>query len=233
MPLKQGAKPGRHITVSLFDESPIFCEALGAIIAMEDDLEHVGSASSTDAAVEVVTVRSPDVALVDVDLAGDPGFDGMEAASRIKAVRPETKILVLSRTLDLETMVRAAAAGACGFLSKTSHLPDICEAIRTAKDGGMFVEKELIPTLIERLQATSKRPIGGGSDRAVMTAREQEVLALLGEGLDVTAIARRLKITVNTCRGHVKNIMAKLGSHSQLEAVVEAVHQGLLPHLAG
>jgi DNA-binding NarL/FixJ family response regulator len=55
---------------------------------------------------------------------------------------------------------------------------------------------------------------------------------LLGEGLDVATIARRLGITMNTCRGHVKSLLVKLGSHSQLEAVVEAVHQGLLPHLS-
>jgi DNA-binding NarL/FixJ family response regulator len=86
--------------------------------------------------------------------------------------------------------------------------------------------------LLESVRAFSQRSIGGGSSRAELTDRELEVLTLLGEGLDVTVIAKRLSITVNTCRGHVKNLLLKLGSHSQLEAVVEAVHQGLLPHLS-
>ena len=94
----------------------------------------------------------------------------------------------------------------------------------------MFVERELVGPLIERLHRG--RPIEGGSARADITPREQEVLTLLGEGLDAAAIAKRLGITINTCRGHVKNLLTKFGAHSQLEAVVEAVHQGLLPHLS-
>jgi DNA-binding NarL/FixJ family response regulator len=139
-------------------------------------------------------------------------------------------VLILAGRMEVDTMARAAAEGACGFLPKTSSLEDICQAIRTARDGGMFVERELIGPLIDRLHRGA--PIGGGSKRADITARETEVLTLLGEGLDVTSIAKQLKISVNTCRGHVKNLLVKFGAHSQLEAVVEAVHQGLLPRLS-
>lgn len=216
------------------DEAPIFSEALGTVIALEDDLDYVGSATTAEQAVALVTRQSPDVAVIDVDLPspGNGDFDGLGITKKIKEARPETRVLVLTAQMDLDTMAKAASEGACGFLPKTSHLEDICQAIRTAKDGGMYVERELVPPLLDRLRSSNRRPIGGGSARAAITPREQEVLTLLGEGLDVTAIARRLEITLNTCRGHVKNLLAKLGSHSQLEAVVEAVHQGLLPHLS-
>lgn len=226
-----GEAPTRVVVV---DEFPIFSEALGVVISLEDDLEFVGSASTADEAVELVTRHSPDVALIDVDLPG-PGnddFDGIDASQRIKSARPETRVLILAGQMELDTMARAASQGACGFLPKTSSLDDICHAIRTARDGGMFVERELVAPLVARVRTSARRPIEGGSARAAITAREQQVLSMLGEGLDVTTIARRLGITANTCRGHVKSLLAKLGSHSQLEAVVEAVHQGLLPHLA-
>lgn len=231
---RRTTRKSADIRVVVVDEFPIFCEALGAAIAREDDLEFVGSASTPDEAVDLVTQDSPDVVVIDVDLprGGADGFDGIDATKRIKAARPETRVIVLAAHMELDTLARAAEAGACGFLPKTGNVDHICQAIRTAKQGGMFVEPELVPPLVQRLRASARQPIGGGSARAAITAREQEVLALLGEGLDVTTIARRLGISVNTCRGHVKSLLAKLGSHTQLEAVVEAVHQGLLPHLS-
>jgi DNA-binding NarL/FixJ family response regulator len=214
------------------DEFPIFSEALGVAISREDDLEYVGCATTSATAVELITHETPDVAVVDVDLPvpGNAELDGIDATKQIKLARAETRVLILSGPMEVDTLARAASEGACGFLSKASTLQDICQAIRTAKDGGMFVEQELVAPLVDRLRKA--RPIKGGSARADLTRREQDVLTLLGEGLDVTVIARRLGMSVNTCRGHVKSLLTKLGSHSQLEAVVEAVHQGLLPHLS-
>lgn len=234
MPGKKQTRVRVQTRVILVDEFRIFCEALGTVISMEPDLEFVGSATSAEDAVAMAMARSPDVAVIDLGLPspGTEGFDGIEATRRIKAVRPEMRMLILAGRMELDTLARAASAGACGFLAKSSRLPDICQAIRTAKEGGMFVERELVASLVERLRDSSPRAIEGGSARAILTRREQEVLTLLGEGLDPTAIARRLGVRVSTCRGHVQSVLVKLGSHTQLEAVVEAVHQGLLPHLA-
>lgn len=229
------SSPGKAPTrVILVDEFPIFSEALGVVISLEDDLEYVGSATSAEEAMELVTMQLPDVAVVDVDLPtpGTGNADDVGVTSRIKVARPATRVLILTGQMDLDTMARAASEGACGFLPKTSNLQNICQAIRTAKDGGMFVERELVAPLVQRVRTSARRPIGGGSARAAITPREQEVLTLLGEGLDVAVIATRLGISLSTCRGHVRSLLAKLGSHSQLEAVVEAVHQGLLPHLS-
>jgi DNA-binding NarL/FixJ family response regulator len=227
--------PGSNsIRVVVVDEFPIFCEALGSAISIEPDLQFVGSATTASEAVDLVEQHSPDVAVIDGDLSTDRtgDFDGIEATKRIKEVRPETRVLILTGRMDLDAMARAASTGACGFLPKTSKLAAICQAIRTAKEGGMFVERELVAPLVDRLRVSARRPIEGGSARAEITDREKEVLTLLGEGLDVGVIARRLGISLNTCRGHVKSLLSKLGSHSQLEAVVEAVHQGLLPSLS-
>jgi DNA-binding NarL/FixJ family response regulator len=223
--------PRTRTRVVIVDEFPIFAEALGTAISLEHDLEYIGSATGPGDAVSLVTEEAPDVAVVDIDLpTGDANFDGIDVTKRIKAARPATRVLILTGNLDVDSMARAASEGACGFLPKTSTLADICRAIRTAKDGGMFVERDLVTPLVERLRR--RAPIRGGSTRASISSREQEVLTQLGQGLDVTTIAKHLGISVNTCRGHVKNLLVKLGCHSQLEAVVEAVHQGLLPQLS-
>jgi DNA-binding NarL/FixJ family response regulator len=233
-PAKKSTRGKTRTRVALVDEFPIFSEALGVVISLEDDLEYVGSATTADDAVALVMQKSPDVAVIDIDLPvpGGADLDGIGVTRQIKRTRPETRVLILTGKMEVDTMARAASEGACGFLPKTSQLKDICQAIRTAKDGGMFVERELIVPLVDRLRRSVRKPIEGGSAKAAITPREQEVLTLLGEGLDVSVIARRLGITPSTCRGHVKSLLAKLGSHSQLEAVVEAVHQGLLPHLS-
>jgi DNA-binding NarL/FixJ family response regulator len=217
--------------VVIVDVFSIFAEALGKAISLEPDLECIGAATTPVEAVALVTDRAPDVAVVDIDLPADHSdFDGIDVTKQIKAARPATRVLILTSHLEVDAMARAASEGACGFLPKTSSIADICRAIRTAKDGGMFVERELIAPLVDRVR--QRAPIGGGSTRVSITSREQDVLTLLGDGLDVTTIAKRLQISLNTCRGHVKSLLIKLGCHSQLEAVVEAVHQGLLPHLS-
>jgi DNA-binding NarL/FixJ family response regulator len=223
---------GMRTLVVVVDEFRVIAEALGGAIAQEPDLEFVGSASSPAEAVEVVMRRAPDVVVVDIDVPtpDNPDFDGVDVIEQIKDVSSKTRVLILAGRMDVDTMARAAAKGACGFLSKSSSLEDIHQAIRTARDGGMFVERELIGPLIERLHRGT--PIRGGSKRADLTPREFEVLTLLGEGLDVASIAKHLKISLSTCRGHVKNLLIKFGAHSQLEAVVEAVRQGLLTHLS-
>jgi DNA-binding NarL/FixJ family response regulator len=220
--------------VILIGEFPVLSEALGVAVSLADDMEYVGSASTMQEAVDLVTQLSPDVAVIDLDLrsSADGDIDGLEVTKRVKEAKPQTRVLILTGAMDLDDMAAAAADGACGFLAKTSNLDDISQAIRTAKNGGMFVERELLPQLLQRVRGSGRVPIGGGSARPAVTPREQDVLTLLGEGLDVSVIAQRLEISQHTCRGHVKNLLVKLGSHSQLEAVVEAVHQGLLPHLS-
>jgi len=223
----------RLIRVLVVSEFPIFCEAICCAISREADLECVGTAQSSSDAVDFVTRAHPDVAVIDIDTptAGDETVDGIDVAKAVKSAHRETRILVLAARLELETMTRAATEGACGFLSKLGDVDELIQAIRTAKDGGIYVESELVGPLLDAIRVRARRVMSGGSGAPDLTDREAEVLALLGEGLDVTVIARRLGITLHTCRGHVKNVLLKLDSHSQLEAVVEAVRRGALPHL--
>ena len=139
---------------------------------------------------------------------------------------------MLTATHDGSLISRAAAAGVCGFVAKTGAFGEVLSAIRTARSGSMVID----PTVLARLVPSQRKTAEEESDRMVaplLTPREQEVLGLLGAGMDARAIARTLSISLHTCRGYVKSVLAKLDCHSQLEAVVAAGRLGLLPPPGG
>jgi DNA-binding NarL/FixJ family response regulator len=131
-------------------------------------------------------------------------------------------VVVLTASNEAALVGRATAAGAAGFLTKNGPLGDVLNAVHTAHGGGMTVSTDILARLL-RSTAPVVGPRPGG-----LTAREHEVLELMAAGLDPRAIARRLGISVHTCRGHVKALLAKLGVHSQLEAVAAARQRGLI-----
>lgn len=214
-------------TVLVVDDHIAFSEAIGTAIDLQHDLVCVGVAATAEAALELVGEQSPDVVLMDVHL---PDLDGIEATARVKALRPEARVVVLTSETSSGVAARAAIAGASGFLLKTSPIADVLAAVRTAGEGGMLVDPSTLAAVLQGVRASPgpqprrAAPIG-------LTPRELEVLRLLGQGLDTRAIAKRLGISLHTCRGHVKSILSELGVHSQLEAVVSAVREGLIPAL--
>lgn len=210
-------------TVVLVDDHVSFAESLGIAIDVQDDLRCVGVASTLGQAVRLVEKHVPDVVLMDVHL---PDGDGIEGTGRIKELSPSSRVLILTAHADLEVMARAAARGACGFLPKESPVSEILSAIRTAGEGGMMIKHSTLKAVLERVEADRRAKSDQPSPS--LSAREMQVLSLMAEGLDPRAISRRLQISLHTARTHVKNVMAKLGVHSQLEAVVTAMRSGLI-----
>jgi DNA-binding NarL/FixJ family response regulator len=218
--------------VLVVEDQQELAAGLEAAIGTQPDIESLGTAGTVGAALEKMAGHVPDVVLVDIAL---PGGDGIEGTRRIKAAYPEVSVLVLTAGPTLGRLAAAAAAGAVGFLSKDSSFPDILAAIRNPIGGKVVIEG---PAITPFIHAVCSVPPQGGApaaqpgsvpDWARLTAREEEVLALMGEGLDPRAIAERLVVSRHTARGHVKNVMMKLGAHTQLEAVIVATRSGLLP----
>ena len=222
--------------VLVVEDQQALASALEVAIGAQPDLECLGSAGTVDDALEQIARHVPDVVLMDIQL---PDGNGIECTRRIKASHPEVSVLILTAGPSASRLAEAAAAGATGFLTKNSSFPDILDAIRNPAGGKMVIEGTTLWALIDELRdaepgpsAPAMVPAQAGPERdwARLTAREQEVLALMGEGLDPRAIAERLVVSLHTARGHVKSVMMKLGTHSQLEAVVVATRSGLLPH---
>lgn len=231
-----GTSPGRptdgtpgRTRVLIVDDHRSFAEALVIAIDHHDDMCSVGAVASVADAIACVQGSAPDVVLMDVRL---PDGDGIEVTERICGLKPDTRVLILTAHTDVEVLARAATAGASGFLPKESSIGAVISAIRTARTGDMLVEGTTLAAILGRVASSASATQRANGAGIVLTPREQDVLLLMGQGMDPHAIAASLGISLHTCRGHQKAIMGKLDAHSQLEVVVVAARRGLLPRIA-
>ena len=211
--------------VLIVDDHLAFSGAVEMAINAQGDMISVGEAASVAAALDAVRREAPDVVLMDVHL---PDGDGLEATKRIVELGLGTRVLILTAHTDVEVMSRAASAGACGFLPKESSVGAVLRAIRSAGDGQMVVDGSTLAAILGRLLRPATAPPDPLPITPPLTRREHDVLGLMGQGRDPHAIALELGISLNTCRGYQKSILAKLGAHSQLEAVVIASRRGVI-----
>ena len=207
--------------VVVVDDHRTFTDLVCLALDGEPDLECVGTAHEPVAAREQVSIHRPDIVVMDVDLGP---FDGLELAAELMALCPEMLVVVLTAHGDAGVLRRAAAVGACALLLKGGSLQELLGGLRNARHGELFVHPGLLRDLVAE-QASHGR---SGPPPPELTPREALVLQLLSEGLQVTPIAHDLGISVATCRGYVKSLLAKLGAHSQLEAVAIAGRHGLI-----
>lgn len=206
------------IRILVVDDHTTFTELFAQALDMEPDLRCVGSARRPDEAIARFFELEPDVVVMDYHLAGGNGLD---AAERILAKAPQTRILMLTGDPTRGALERAAEMGICAFLPKDGSLATVLDALRRPTPGGMVVDPSLLTALVGP-------PAAVDLGITPLTLRELTVLRLMADGNDVRTNARLLGITNSTCRGHVKAILAKLGAHSQLEAVAAATRLGLL-----
>jgi DNA-binding NarL/FixJ family response regulator len=205
-------------SVVVVDDHTTFSDLLAMALDHEPDLTCVGTAASATRALALVDELRPDLVIMDVRL-GDG--DGIAATAELTRTHPELRVVVLTAHVDSAVMQRAADAGACCLLPKDGSLPDMLAALRSARHGGLSIHPALLKVLM-----TAKAP--SIDHHPSLTPREHDVLRMLADGSDACAIAKRLGISVNTCRGYVKNLLLKLDAHSQLEAVVIATSRGLV-----
>ena len=204
-------------TVVIVDDHHTFADLLAIALDNEPDFHVVGKATNASTALDLVMRLRPTVVVMDIDLGGQ---DGLAVTRRIREARPDAIVVIVSAHADASSDARSCAAGANGFATKTGSLTELLALVRNAHSGSTIGAGTLTTT------PTQAKP--GESARSSLTAREHEVLELMGQGVTAVEIARILNISVHTCRGYMKTIHAKLGVRSQLEAVVRAQELGLL-----
>ena len=216
--------------VLLVDDHRAFSEALAMAISSHPDLACVGTPATIRDCLMFVRYTGPDVVLLDVRL---PDGDGIDAIAKILALDPGARIVVMTGYTDVDVIARAASLGASGFLPKESPVSAVIAAIRGVAGGEMLIDRATLAALVGSRRRAVLEPREMDGVAGSLTARELDVLNLMGEGLDPHAIAKMLVISLHTCRGYEKSIMAKLDAHSQLQAVVVAARRGLIGGLGG
>ena len=188
------------------------------MLRIEPDIEVVGKGGSVAEAIQSARILHPDVVLLDVHM---PDGSGVEAAARIKQERPQTQVVILTSDED-ETVLRAAVqAGVTGYLSKHEPAAQVIQTVRSAARGEALIAPYMLARLLHGLKK-GDQPIPASP----LTPREHAVLQELAAGHDNATVARALRMSPNTVRTHVQNILSKLNVHSKLEAVARGVREG-------
>lgn len=216
------------IRILVVDDQALIRAGFRALLDAEPDMEVVGEAGTGAEAVALAARLAPDVVLMDIRM---PGGDGLEATQTILSAHPEGLRVVILTTFELDEYVTGAIrAGASGFLVKDTEPADLLRAVRAVHDGDAMLSPSVTRRLLARL-AAEKGPAGAPSptaDVGLLTEREREVLALVGQGLNNAEIAARLFITPLTAKTHVSRAMTKLGLRDRAQLVVLAYESGLV-----
>ena len=220
---KQEEQPVR---VLLVDDHTAIREALAVAFQIEGGFEVVGQAGSLAEARRMLEeVEQVDVAIVDLGLPDGYGGDLIE---ELREANPQPQTLVLSASLDRSERAQSIEAGAAGTLHKSAQLEEVVESVKRLRRGEVLLPLEEVVELLRF--AGSQRRAEYEARQAIdrLTPREREILQALGEGLDNEGIAQKLHISLRTERNHMSSILAKLGVHSQLQALVFAVRHGVV-----
>ncbi len=209
----------RPVEVVIVEDHVLVREGTAELLEREPDIVVTGQFGSAEELLGALESVRADVALVDVQL---PVMNGVSLARVLAERAPNLRVVVVSAYDDYAYVVEALEAGVAGYLLKTASGQELGDAVRTAAGGALVLDETISRRLTRRWRGeTASLPVE-------LTARETEVLALLGEGLSNKQIAGRLKLGLRTVEGHVSNVLAKLGVVSRTEAALYAVHHGVV-----
>lgn len=201
------------IAVMSVDDHPLLREGIGSIIASQPDMQMMAEAATGREAIQLYRTVLPDVVLMDLRL---PDMSGIDALLAIRTEFPQARIVILSTFEGDVEIKRALAAGARGYVLKSTPPKELVELIRQVNAGKKHVPPEIAAQLAEHMGEES------------LTSREIEVLSRLAGGNRNRDIAKILGISEETVKVHVKHIMDKLGASDRTQAIAIAVRRGII-----
>ena len=204
---------GAPIRIIITDDHPVVREGFAAMIETEPDMAVVGQARSGEEALELFRRVRPDVTLMDLRM---PGMGGVDAIQAIRREFPASRLIVLTTYDGDEDIYRAIEAGAQAYLLKDMLCDEILAAIRAVHAGQRRIPAAVGTRLAERMAGMN------------LSGREQHVLELVATGKSNKEIATALEITEATVKGHMTNILGKLGVTDRTQAVITALRRGLV-----
>jgi DNA-binding NarL/FixJ family response regulator len=208
------------IHVAIVEDDAFIREGLADLIGSAEGFSCTSTFSSMEQALAQIDRNPPDIVLVDIGL---PQMSGIEGTRRLRQKYPKLLCLVLTVYEDDERIFDALCAGACGYLLKKTPSERLLESIRDAMQGGSPISPEVAHHVIQLFQMLQPE-----KEMERLTPYELRVLKLLAEGNSYSTAAKKLGISVNTIRFHIRNIYEKLHVHSKSEAVAKALRNRLI-----
>lgn len=215
------------IRVAVVDDQVLVRSAVAELVGHEPGLTVVGQAGNGVEALELAIETKPDIVLMDIRM---PVMDGIRATAAILAepTLAATRIIILTTFEEEEYVAQALRAGASGFLGKGTDSAGLMSAIRTVHEGEALLSPRATSALINRWMAPAPATTEVHTRLLTLTAREREILALVGRGLSNDEIATTLTISPHTAKTHVSRIMTKLSAHDRAQLVIATYETGLL-----
>ncbi|WP_406447498.1 response regulator transcription factor [Streptomyces sp. NBC_01613] len=209
------------IRVFVVDDHEVVRRGLTDLLDTEPDISVVGDAGTVSHALARGPALRPDVAVLDIRL---PDGDGITVCRELRSQMPELACLMLTSFDDEEALLDAIMAGAAGYVLKVIKGSDLVSAVRTVASGQSMLDPATTARLMDSLRADSVEERATAPEAANLSPREQDILALIGDGLTNRQIGTKLYLSEKTVKNHISRLLAKLGVQRRVQAAVIASH---------
>jgi DNA-binding NarL/FixJ family response regulator len=206
------------IRVSIVEDLVEVREGLARFIRLDNDLQLLSCFEDAESAMSALPEEQPDVVVMDINL---PGMSGIECIRRVKEKSPNTQFMMFTVYENDEKVLEALQAGATSYLLKKTDSFKILEAIKELNQGGSPMSSNIARKLLNKFLSDKQK-----TKKEILTARENEILSLLADGLLYKEIADRLQIVHGTVRQHIYNIYQKLHVQNRTEAINKYFERG-------
>ncbi len=212
-----------RMRVMVVDDHPVMRSGLTDVLETSGHFEVVGQAGDGEEAVRIVEALQPDVVVMDVIM---PGKDGVDACREIMELLPETRVLMLTASTEMDAVIESVAAGATGYLQKYSQPEELVEAVRDVAAGRIRIPEKAVQEVFAMVREGRDLSARHASDK--LTERERETLREFASGRSYSQIAEARGNSAVTVRNTLYRVQDKLGIRTKQELVIWAVRSGLL-----
>ena len=213
----------KKLRIIIAEDHKTVREGIKLLVNAQDDMEVIGEAGDGEAVLALASKLDPDIVLMDISM---PVLNGLKATKKLRSMKPDTKILTLTRHTDDGYLRQLINAGANGYVLKQSAPSELINAIRTVGSGNSFLD----PAVTQKVMGgyASKTDSLRGENKGDLSARENEILKYIAFGYSNKEIAARIDLSIKTIEAHKANAMKKLGISGRIDIVKYAILQNWL-----